>query len=313
LVVQDGSALSSEEREAIIKAAGEEVAVGDSQGSRFFEDPYTLQAGKAEDAARGVEDRMRVDHDGFYARLANKNAIEEEAREFSAGGSPQENDRLRDIFDYVLNRETSEEEYPNGTRDKGRGSVDPMHFTSHHIAQEARLTPKQVQSLRIYTTFAYKYMNNPLRDEERYQNGEAVPLPVVTHFAVEAIKKLRARKIGKRNIVVWRGMRNTQVSPAFMKEGGTELGFLSTTVNPSVAVRYSLSKHALLFKILVPNFADAGAEVKWLSAFPNEEEMLFPPLTFLQPTGRTDRVEAKDKHGNPVTFDVIEVEASIVA
>ena len=30
-----------------------------------------------------------------------------------------------------------------------------------------------------------------------------------------------------------------------------------------------------------------GADVQWLSAFPGEAEILYPPLTYLQPTGRS--------------------------
>ena len=29
------------------------------------------------------------------------------------------------------------------------------------------------------------------------------------------------------------------------------------------------------------------ADLQWLSAFPNEAEILFPPLTYMQPNGKT--------------------------
>ena len=38
-----------------------------------------------------------------------------------------------------------------------------------------------------------------------------------------------------------------------------------------------------------------GAPLQWLSAFPAEAELLFPPLTFLKPTGRTQEVVLKAK------------------
>ena len=50
----------------------------------------------------------------------------------------------------------------------------------------------QVASLRLYTTAVYQHMNEPLRDDNRYQKGKACPLPVLTHYAVQGIKKLRA-------------------------------------------------------------------------------------------------------------------------
>ena len=114
----------------------------------------------------------------------------------------------------------------------------------------------------------------------------------------------------EKNVVLWRGMRSVRVPEAFMRDGGTELAFMSTTSDLRVAVRYSLSRHSLLFKLVAPNFMALGAELQWLSAFADEAEVLFPPLTFLQPTGRTDRVDAVDRDGNPVTFTIVEVTPS---
>ena len=198
---------------------------------------------------------------------------------------------------------------------KAAAAKKPTHFTSQRIARDAGLLPEEVQSLRIYTTFAYKYINNPLRDDNRYARHEQVPLPVVSHLAADAIKKLRGQRVRmgtpETNIVLWRGMRNMAVTENFLEKGGTELAFMSTTTDLSVAVRYALSHHSLLFKIVAPNFMSCGAELKWLSVFPGEAEVLFPPHTYLQPTGKTDHVDAVDRNGNPVSFTVIEVVPSL--
>ena len=53
----------------------------------------------------------------------------------------------------------------------------------------------QVAALRLYTTAAYSSMNGPLRDDDRYQRGQACPLPVATQFAVQGIKKLRGMHV----------------------------------------------------------------------------------------------------------------------
>ena len=79
-----------------------------------------------------------------------------------------------------------------------------------------------------------------------------------------------------------------------MQEGGTELGFMSTTTDLSVAVKYSLSATSLIFKIVPSNFMSAGADISWLSAFPQESEILYPPLTFIEPTGRTETISIGD-------------------
>tara|TARA_B110001452_G_scaffold188767_1_gene159065 strand:+ start:358 stop:579 length:222 start_codon:yes stop_codon:yes gene_type:complete len=40
-----------------------------------------------------------------------------------------------------------------------------------------------------------------------------------------------------------------------------------------------------------------GADIQWLSAFPEEAEVLYPPLTYLQPTGWTE--ELPNPNGKP--------------
>ena len=71
----------------------------------------------------------------------------------------------------------------------------------------------------------------------------------------------------------------------FMRDntGGAEIAPMSTTTDVHVAARYGLGQGSLLFKLKVANFMQYGAELQWLSAFPHEAEVLYPPLTFLQP------------------------------
>ena len=75
---------------------------------------------------------------------------------------------------------------------------------------------------------------------------------------------------------------------------------VSTTTDPAVAVAYGQSAHSLLFKIVAKSFMSCGADISFLSAYPGEKEILFPPLTFLQPTGRpreTIHLELLDSRG----------------
>lgn len=109
-------------------------------------------------------------------------------------------------------------------------------------------------------------------------------------------------------------MKNVDMSADFMsadengnRKGGTELAPLSTSTNFAVGAKYSLSGKSLLFRLTIENHMQYGAEINWLSAFPREEEVLYPPLTFLQPTGRTQVVTFKSGH----TFEVVEVRPSI--
>ena len=154
-------------------------------------------------------------------------------------------------------------------------------------------------------------MNDPLRDHDRNLTDVPCPLPVCTYFAVDGIKKLRTLNVVKECKTLWRGMRNLKVAQQFMEQGGTEMAFMSTTTSLEVAVRYSLSSHSLLLKIVPRNFMATGAGVQWLSAFPGEEEILYPPLTYLKPTGRTEDLLVERKDGQNVLYSVVEVEPSL--
>ena len=53
----------------------------------------------------------------------------------------------------------------------------------------------------------------------------------------------------------------------------------------------------------------SGADITFLSAFPGEREFLYPPLTFLRPTGRKEVVNIELRStGTMVEFTVVEVE-----
>ena len=99
----------------------------------------------------------------------------------------------------------------------------------------------------------------------------------------------------------------------FEASGGSEMAPMSTTSDPSVAIAYGQSKEALLFKIVATSFMDRGADISFLSAFPEEVEYLYPPLTYLKPTGRKEVVDFRDGEvgeGFPAhTFTIIEVKA----
>ena len=77
---------------------------------------------------------------------------------------------------------------------------------------------------------------------------------------------------------------------------------MSTTTKLEIAVQYSDATHSLLLKLRTDSFMLRGASIQFLSAFPEEEEVLYPPLTFLKPTGRSLSITIKGR-----TFHVVEV------
>ena len=276
------------------KAAREEVPVGDT---KIFEPVYMLKTGVPATAAKGPEDRMCVQNIRFkyFDRIAKEvEGIQDEVNELTASSTDPEEvsnvQEVKSLLNYILFEPTSEKRYKNGIRDHKRSGMKLSDFMANPKVAAASLSLAEVVATRLYTTVAFQFMNGPLRDDGRYGRGEPCPLPVTTYFAWNCIKKLRALHVGTGEMSLWRGMRNREIADDFVRQGGTELAFMSTTSDLNVAVRYCISPQSLIFKIVSTNFMTMGADVQWLSAFPGEAEILYPPLTYLKPTGRTQVV-----------------------
>ena len=231
-----------------------------------------------------------------------------------------------------------------------RPSGEPMNladFVEHPNSQRAQLLTAHVLALRkpitavlehascsrpmpatyarmnysgagLYTTAAFRSLNDPLRKGQRPH-----PLPITVAFLTDGVRRLRAVSAAQQDancrMDFWRGMRNVelddQLPDGFSAQGGTEQAPMSTTRDFHVALRYSAGvRTRLLFKVATDGFMERGADVQYLSTFPAEAEFLYPPLTYLKPTGEIERVEVEMNVGlvgmktaSKVTFTVIEV------
>ena len=140
-------------------------------------------------------------------------------------------------------------------------------------------------------------LNGPLR----HPWGDTPhPFPVTLCFLSDAISKLRA--VGAADAYahsecdLWRGLRDRRLSDVFEARGGTEMAPMSTTTELRVGLQYILgvhgagaaagatASHALLLKLRTDSFMFRGASLRWVSAFPAEDEVLFPPLSYLKPS-----------------------------
>jgi hypothetical protein len=288
--------MSDDDLGKIKEAARVEVPVGDS---KLLEPVYELVTGPPKTAPTGLENRMCIQstRDKYFARIAAEvKGIQDEVNELTANSADPEEisnvQEVKELLNYILFKPTSEKVYKNGIRDRGRVNMTLSDFMANQHVTQASLSEAELVAMRLYTTMAYIFMNGPLRDDGRYGRGDPCPLPVTTYFATNGIKKLRASnlrdngRVYAENKVFWRGMRNRKIADDFLTQGGTEMAFMSTTSDLNVAVRYSISPHSLLFKIAPTSFMTMGASVQWLSAFPGEAEILYPPLTYLRPSGR---------------------------
>lgn len=286
-----------------------------------------LAVGKPEAAALGLNSALKIDSSELHARLAR--GVDAILEEVGATGDEE----VIECLDYVLNQPAGSSPkvfenspYPRdcdaqGLREDrklrdGRG-MSLAHFVKHRSARTAELTEAHVVALRLYTTAAFKSINAPLRDLNR---RVAHPLAATTAFLTQGIKMLRAvsaqKQRERQEVDLWRGMRNLASTAEFEASGGTESAPMSTTTDPKVAIGYALGQNSLLFKVRTDGFMDCGADVDFLSAFPNEKEVLYPPLTYLKPTGRREHVEVEAQLGGDgeqvsTVMTVIEVEAQL--
>jgi len=263
--------------------------------------------GAPDKAALGIESLLKISSDEYYARLARGvEAIEEEVR---ASG----NKEMIECLDYVLHctagvGERADIQFSNGKRDRGRRGETFEYFCSHPDAAAAELSRAHVLALRLYTTAAFRPLNQPLRFPKE---GEPHPFPATIAFISDGIKKLRAveaKQVKESEDVLeardlWRGMCNLEITKEFFATGGTEFAPMSTTDDIAIAVQYSAGGgKALLLKVKTNSFMERGANLQFLSAFPEEKEFLFPPLTYMQPTGRRQSLVV-----GQVLYTVVEV------
>ena len=228
--------------------------------------------------------------------------------EFEVSGTATD----KQCLDYVMNKKAGSDttEFWNGMMDHERPAdygktLDD--FVNHEYSRMAGLDTEEVIALRVYTTAAYKSLNDPfMKKVQRH------PFPATIGFLVSGIKKLRANDKSCATTDLFRGLSDVGIdkeSP-FLEVGGTNGAPMSTSKDLSTALRYAASKTMLVLKIRTDNFRQRGADISFLSAFPGEKEYLYPPGTYLQPV--EDGMQ-KFKIGGPSGADVqfIEVTADI--
>ena len=174
------------------------------------------------------------------------------------------------------------------------------YFVAHPNAVKAQLSEAHMVALRWYTTESYTAINKPLRDIDR---AGPHPFAATVAFLAQGIGKLRALEApddARPGTMpppmspprLWRGMRNVRAPDELMRRGATELAPLSCTTDLEVAAGFASSRSSLLFLVRADGaFMQRGASLQWLSTAPFEQEVLYPPYTYLKPTGRTQVVE----------------------
>ena len=103
-------------------------------------------------------------------------------------------------------------------------------------------------------------------------------------------------------MVFWRGMKDLQITDDFFNTGGSEMACMSTTSSREVAEDFAQSKSPLLFKFVSNSFMSHGADISFLSVYPGEKEVLYPPLTYLRP------IKVSEETISTTVYKIVEVE-----
>uniref|UniRef100_A0A7S4PDB7 EF-hand domain-containing protein n=2 Tax=Guillardia theta TaxID=55529 RepID=A0A7S4PDB7_GUITH len=179
--------------------------------------------------------------------------------------------------------------------------------------KSSKLTKEELIGLRLYTGPMYMLYNESLRDylskhksSSPSRRSVRKKMNYVTTIRMIASGILKLSKLSSLppNRKVYRGLANVKL-PVFMVSsdhlgfrGAVEPAFMSTTTRKEVAIQYLQLKHDVSPKILEMEVGqiDRGADVAWLSQYPAENEILYPPLSNLEIIGplRTELIQTNE-------------------
>jgi hypothetical protein len=271
-------------------AAGPEVVLGRFEVNAF-------RVGERNAAFRGIWSAMGLVEGGpEHVRILRQGVTEIE-REFREQGRDDEDWKPDDgfrsdwaRFEYVECRRAGKKVQENGAiRDDRHVGKTLASFMEDRNVEIAGLAEAHVLALRLYTSNSYGRINGPLRDGCSAESPH--PFPATTFFISDGLKKFRAVAselcepgAQDADMVSWRGMAAMRVPPEVMRDSGTELACCSTSMSKAEATKWARKKGVapLLLKVKARGCACWGIDMAWLSMYPGEQELLFPPLTYLK-------------------------------
>jgi Ran GTPase-activating protein (RanGAP) involved in mRNA processing and transport len=261
-----------------------------SAGDKMLADPKYFVFGSTKEFLYGLSG---LAEDGLTRSMEEEFALNE-------GG------RWKAEYDYVVHRAATEDVDAGGgalqdttlvhynsisssgcqvVRDAGHGGMVLEDFCQHEKARAAELTRAEVAALRLYSGPSFRPLNHALRTKCVADWATTIAC------CYSGVLKLSFQSQPAR---VYRGVREAEMGlpPGFLEceeggfAGGVELAFMSTTKSAAVALDYSGggTTQGSIFTIDF-DMTSRGASIQWLSQYPHEEELLFPPFTGLSCTG----------------------------
>jgi hypothetical protein len=261
----------------------------------------TMSLGKSTLAAKGLDVLLGVDPKTY---MHVKRKVKVMLKEFAKNGTDEDNNNLKTLIEGTYKHPPNSDGSPLTADDIRGQSMTMEELMKCSDVRDAGLETHHVLALRLYTTSTFRSINNPMR-----QSPPVLPHPFAAtmYYISDALSKLREvqgkdETVRNETLVFWRGMKDLQITEEFIRTGGSEMACMSTTSDQKVAEEFALSKSPLLFKFVSKSFMSHGASISFLSVYPGEKEVLYPPLTYLRP------IKMSEETIGTTVYKVVEVE-----
>eukprot|EP00961_Rhodomonas_salina_P294972 3935013-Rhodomonas_salina.2 len=139
-------------------------------------------------------------------------------------------------------------------------------------------------------------LNGTLREQDVGKGNKYVS---TIYAAISGMVKLAAISGIPEGRVVYRGQKGRRLPARFLRgnaqgvRGGVEMAFLSTTSDLSVAMHYAAGGAMPVVFAIEVGAVDKGAALGFLSQYPDEDEILMPPRSFMEVVGEPSVIVAE--------------------
>ena len=237
--------------------------------------------------------------------------------EFEAMSREWTTEELRPHWDYVVNPVPEDPEarkWHDEVRDNGHEGWSLEAFTACSQARLARLSQVHVVALRLYTGPGYTYINGDLRElKGEFKVTIKMCMAAITMLANAAVEVGNPPKLFFRGLKgaldqhfvdSYRAMLRRPPGDALqflLSLAVCDLALMSTTTDASVAAENFGGNIIFVLSPMPASYTDGnfpfkclpcGAEVGWLSQYPQEAEWMWPCGTTLYPVPRSERLAA---------------------
>lgn len=240
-------------------------------------------------AALGLTKLLGADDESYKSLIGSK-AIRKIVDEFEVYAKTHSSDESA-YFEEVENTSIKYLDIVNGVIDgtyRNPGCRWPLPSLQELMRDskviKSGLEDHHVLAIRIYTTACYIPINRPFRTDENKPHPELPhPFAGTMFYITDALKMLRI-KSGANHVdhctfkEYWRGIRNRFLPRDFVN--GTEMSCMSTSNKKEKALEF-VDDGGFILRIACNDYYARGQSIKYISVYPTEDEILYPPLTYL--------------------------------